>query len=181
MPMMNIINGGAHADNNLDIQEFMIMPVGGASFAEALRMAAETFHTLKKVLSSRRLATGVGDEGGFAPDLPSNEAALELIVAAIEQAGYQPGEDVVIWLWTRQPLSFSTKSGEYVFKKGDGSRRNSAAMTDYYRAWRPAIPSSPSKTAWPKTTGTAGSTSPLSWGANCNWWAMTSSSPTSSI
>ena len=98
MPMLNIINGGAHAGNNLDIQEFMIMPVGGSSFTEALRMAAEVFQTLKKVLASRKLATGVGDEGGFAPDLPSHEAALDLIVAAVEQAGYRPGADVVLAL-----------------------------------------------------------------------------------
>ena len=92
MPMLNIINGGAHAGNNLDIQEFMIMPVGGASFAEALRMAAEVFQTLKKVLGAKKLSTGVGDEGGFAPDLPSHDAALDLMVAAIEQAGYKPGQ-----------------------------------------------------------------------------------------
>ena len=98
MPMLNIINGGAHAGNNLDIQEFMIMPVGGPSFMEALRIAAEVFHTLKKVLASRKLGTGVGDEGGFAPDLPSHEAALDLILAAVEQAGYRPGEDVVLAL-----------------------------------------------------------------------------------
>ncbi|MBM4302397.1 MAG: phosphopyruvate hydratase [Deltaproteobacteria bacterium] len=133
MPMLNVINGGAHAGNNLDIQEFMIMPVGGPSFNEALRMAAEVFQTLKKVLSSRKLATGVGDEGGFAPDLPSHEAALDLIVAAVEQAGYRPGEDVVLAL-DAAASEFSDKaSGEYVFKKGDGSRRTAAAMTEYYR------------------------------------------------
>jgi enolase len=133
MPMLNIINGGAHAGNNLDIQEFMIMPVGGATFAEALRMAAEVFQTLKKVLSSRKLATGVGDEGGFAPDLPSHDAALDLIVAAIEQAGYRPGVDVVIALDPASSEFFDKASGEYVFKKGDGSRRNAKAMTEYYR------------------------------------------------
>ena len=133
MPMLNIINGGAHAGNNLDIQEFMIMPVGGATFAEALRMAAEVFQTLKKVLSSRGLGTGVGDEGGFAPDLPSHEAALDLIVAAIEQAGYQPGADVVLALDPAASEFFDKASGEYVFKKGDGARRNAKAMTDYYR------------------------------------------------
>ncbi len=133
MPMLNIINGGAHAGNNLDIQEFMIMPVGGATFAEALRMAAEVFQTLKKVLSSRGLATGVGDEGGFAPDLPSHEAALDLIVAAIEQAGYKPEQDVVISLDPASSEFFDKEAGEYVFKKGDGSRRDARAMTDYYR------------------------------------------------
>ena len=133
MPMLNIINGGAHAGNNLDIQEFMIMPVGGPSFKEALRMAAEVFQTLKKVLSSRKLSTGVGDEGGFAPDLPSHEAALDLIVAAVEQAGYRPGQDVVLALDAAASEFFDKASGEYVFKKGDGSRRSAAALTDYYR------------------------------------------------
>ena len=133
MPTLNIINGGAHAGNNLDIQEFMIMPVGGATFAEALRMAAEVFQTLKKVLSSRGLGTGVGDEGGFAPDLPSHDAALDLIVAAIEQAGYRPGVDVVIALDAAASEFFDKASGEYVFKKGDGARRNAKAMIDYYR------------------------------------------------
>jgi enolase len=133
MPMLNIINGGAHAGNNLDIQEFMIMPVGGASFAEALRMAAEVFQTLKKVLSARKLSTGVGDEGGFAPDLASHEEALDLMLAAIEQAGYKPGEEVVIALDPAASEFFDKSTGEYVFKKGDGSRRNARALTDYYR------------------------------------------------
>jgi enolase len=133
MPMLNIINGGAHAGNNLDIQEFMIMPVGGANFREALRIAAEVFQTLKKVLTSKKLATGVGDEGGFSPDLPSHEAALDLINAAVEQAGYRPGADVVFSLDPAASEFFDKAAGEYVFKKGDGSRRNAAAMTDYYR------------------------------------------------
>ena len=98
VPMMNILNGGAHADNSVDIQEFMIMPVGAGSLAEAVRQGAEIFHQLKKVLRSRGLATGVGDEGGFAPDLPSNEAALETILEATEQAGYRPGEDIELAL-----------------------------------------------------------------------------------
>jgi len=134
MPMLNIINGGAHATNNLDIQEFMIMPVGGPTFAEALRLAAEVFHTLKKVLSSRGLATGVGDEGGFSPDLPSHEAALDLIMEAVEKAGYRPGEQVVLALDPAASEFFDKSSGEYVFKKGDGSRRTAQAMTDYYQS-----------------------------------------------
>jgi enolase 1/2/3 len=133
MPMLNIINGGAHAGNNLDIQEFMIMPVGGATFAEALRIAAEVFQTLKKVLGAKKLSTGVGDEGGFAPDLPSHEAALDLIVAAIEQAGYRPGMDVVLSLDPAASEFFDKATGEYVFKKGDGTRRDAKAMSDYYR------------------------------------------------
>jgi len=134
MPMLNIINGGAHATNNLDIQEFMIMPVGGPTFAEALRLAAEVFQTLKKVLSSRGLATGVGDEGGFSPNLPSHEAALDLIIEAIQQAGYRPGADVVLALDPAASEFFDKSTGEYVFKKGDGSRRTAAAMTDYYQS-----------------------------------------------
>ena len=133
MPMLNIINGGAHAGNNLDIQEFMIMPVGGPTFAEALRLAAEVFQTLKKVLSSKKLATGVGDEGGFAPDLPSHEAALDLIVEAIDQAGYRPGQDVVLALDPAASEFFDKAEGDYVFTKGDGSHRSAAALTDYYR------------------------------------------------
>jgi enolase len=133
MPMLNIINGGAHAGNNLDIQEFMIMPVGGSSFKEALRIASEVFQNLKKILASRKLGTGVGDEGGFAPDLPNHEAALDLIVAAVKQAGYRPGEDVDLALDPAASEFFDKSTGEYVFKKGDGSRRNAAAMTEYYR------------------------------------------------
>jgi enolase len=133
MPMLNIINGGAHAGNNLDIQEFMIMPVGGPSFKEAVRIASEVFQNLKKILASRKLGTGVGDEGGFAPDLPTHEAALDLIVAAVDQAGYRPGEDVVLALDPAASEFFDKSTGEYVFKKGDGSRRNAAAMTEYYR------------------------------------------------
>jgi enolase len=133
MPMLNIINGGAHAGNNLDIQEFMIMPVGGPTFAEALRLAAEVFQTLKKVLSAKKLATGVGDEGGFAPDLPSHEAALDLIVEAIGKAGYRPGQDVVLALDPAASEFFERATGDYVFKKGDGSRRSAAALTNYYR------------------------------------------------
>ena len=100
VPMMNILNGGEHADNNVDVQEFMILPVGAKSFKEALRMGAEVFHSLKKVLAERGLACGVGDEGGFAPNLGSNREALELIVEAIEKAGYKPGKDVMIRILT---------------------------------------------------------------------------------
>src|SRR5690606_15679958 len=98
VPMMNIINGGAHADNSVDLQEFMILPVGAASFSEALRQGAEVFHSLRKVLNGRKLNPAVGDEGGFAPDLPSNEAALEVIIEAIEQAGYAAGKDILLGL-----------------------------------------------------------------------------------
>jgi len=133
MPMLNIVNGGAHATNNLDIQEFMILPIGGPIFAEALRIAAEVFHTLKKILASRGLATGVGDEGGFAPNLASHEDALNLIMEAIDQAGYRAGQDVVLSLDAAASEFFDKDAEEYVFKKSDGSRRSAAQMTDYYR------------------------------------------------
>jgi enolase len=131
--MMNVINGGAHATNNLDFQEFMIMPVGGATFREALRIAAEVFHNLKKVLLARKLGAGVGDEGGFAPDLPSHEAALDCIMEAITQAGYRPGDDVALALDPASSEFYDQASGEYVFKKGSGARYSSQALTDYYR------------------------------------------------
>jgi enolase len=131
MPMMNIINGGSHAGNNVDIQEFMIMPVGGRNFAEALRIGAEVFHSLKKVLSGRKLSTGVGDEGGFAPDLKSNEEALQVIMEAITAAGYQAGKDVVLALDVASSEFY--KKGQYVFHKSDGSRCDAAGMTALYQ------------------------------------------------
>jgi enolase len=132
MPMLNIINGGAHAANNLDFQEFMIMPVGGSTFTEALRMAAEVFHTLKKVLSSQGLSSAVGDEGGFAPDLPSHDAALDLISEAIKKAGYAPGQDVVLALDTASSEFYDQAAGAYVFKKSSGATYSAAALTDYF-------------------------------------------------
>ncbi|MBY8965338.1 phosphopyruvate hydratase [Algiphilus sp. NNCM1] len=128
VPMMNVINGGAHADNNVDIQEFMILPVGAPSFREALRWGAETFHALKKVLSSRGLNTAVGDEGGFAPDLASNGDALECLIAAIESAGYKPGRD--IWLGLDVASSEIYKNGQYELK-GEGKRFDAAGFTAY--------------------------------------------------
>jgi enolase len=133
VPMMNILNGGAHASNNVDVQEFMIVPIGAEVFSEALRMGVETFHALKKVLSKKGLSTAVGDEGGFAPMLPSNEAALDAVMQAIEAAGYQPGRDLAIAL--DPAASEFHQDGEYVFKKGDGSRRSAAEMVDLYTQW----------------------------------------------
>jgi enolase len=129
VPMLNVINGGVHADNNLDIQEFMIVPAGAGSFAEALRMAAETFHNLHKILKDMKLATGVGDEGGFAPDLKSNEQALGLIQAAIEQAGYRAGHD--IFLAIDAAASSFYKDGKYHLA-GEGRTLTSRQMVDYY-------------------------------------------------
>ncbi len=133
VPLMNILNGGAHASNNVDAQEFMVVPIGTDNFADALRMGVETFHALKKVLSKMGLSTAVGDEGGFAPMLPSNEAALDVVMQAIESAGYSPGKDIAIALDVA--ASELWKDGEYVFKKGDGSKRDSKAMVELYRQW----------------------------------------------
>ncbi len=127
VPMMNILNGGAHADNNVDIQEFMILPVGAPTFAEALRWCAEIYHGLKGVLKGRKLATGVGDEGGFAPDLGSNEEALALITEAVKKAGYKPGREVF--------LGIDCASSEFYKEKGyqiDGGRKTGAQLIDYY-------------------------------------------------
>src|SRR6056297_317035 len=129
VPMMNILNGGEHADNNVDLQEFMIMPVGALSFREAVKMGAEVYHNLKKVLQERGLGTGVGDEGGFAPDLESNEAALEVIVQAIEKADYIPGEDFLIAL--DPAASEFYKDGKYVLA-GEGVEKTSEEMIDFY-------------------------------------------------
>ena len=130
VPMMNIINGGAHADNDLDLQEFMIMPVGASSFSEALRMGTEVFHTLKGLLKKRGLNTAVGDEGGFAPHLESNEQALELIVQAIEQAGYRPGQDIALAL--DSAASEFYEKGRYVLKAEKQAERSSEEMVRYY-------------------------------------------------
>jgi len=138
VPMMNILNGGAHASNNVDAQEFMVVPVGADNFADGLRMGVEVFHALKKVLSGMNLSTAVGDEGGFAPMLPSNEAALDVVMRAIESAGYVPGQDVAIALDVAASELF--QDGEYVFKKGDGSRRTAEVMVDLYDDWSQRFP-----------------------------------------
>ena len=135
--MMNIINGGAHADNSVDIQEFMILPVGAPSFGEALRCGAEIFHALKKVLGGRGLSTAVGDEGGFAPDLPSNEAALETIMEAIEAAGYEAGEDVLLGLDVASSEFF--KDGRYVLESEKRSFE-AAGFADYLASLCDAYP-----------------------------------------
>lgn len=132
VPMMNIINGGAHADNSIDLQEFMILPVGAPTFREALRYGAEVFHALKKVLSDRGLATGVGDEGGFAPNLPSNEAAIGIILEAIEKAGYRPGEDICLGLDVASSEFYS--EGFYTLAS-EGKQFTSEEFSDYLTAW----------------------------------------------
>ncbi len=133
VPMMNILNGGAHADNNVDFQEFMVMPVGAESFAEGLRMGAEIFHNLKSVLRSRGYSTGVGDEGGFAPDLKSNEEAVETILEAIGRSGYEAGENVLLAL--DPAASEFYEEGQYVFKKSDKRRLSSEEMAAFWIDW----------------------------------------------
>jgi enolase len=133
VPMMNIINGGAHADNSVDLQEFMIAPFGAEKFSEALRMGVEVFHTLKKVLSKKGYSTAVGDEGGFAPMLKSNEEAIESVLEAISQAGYQPGTQIGICLDPASSEFF--KSGKYIFKKSDKSERTSEQMVEFWANW----------------------------------------------
>lgn len=134
VPMMNIINGGKHADNNVDIQEFMIAPAGAAEFREALRMGAEVFHHLKKVLSKKKYNTAVGDEGGFAPDLKSNEEALQVILEAIEKAGYKAGEDIFICLDPASSEFYDKKKGLYILAS-EKKELTSEEMVDYYEKW----------------------------------------------
>jgi enolase 1/2/3 len=133
VPMMNILNGGKHADNSVDFQEFMVMPIGAPSFAEALRYGAEVFHTLKGILNKKKYATGVGDEGGFAPNLKSDEEACQLIVTAIEQAGYQPGKDVAIAL--DAAASSILEEGVYHFTKSGQGKKTSDEMTQLFANW----------------------------------------------
>jgi len=135
VPMMNILNGGSHADNSVDFQEFMIMPVKAEQFSEAFRMGVEVFHTLKSVLKKKNYSTAVGDEGGFAPNLKSNEEALELIIQAIELAGYKPGEDIFIALDPAASEFYDAKSKMYHLKKSSGDKLTSAQMVDYWADW----------------------------------------------
>src|SRR5258708_14465963 len=135
VPMMNILNGGAHADNSVDPQEFMIVPYGATKFSEALRMGTEIFHTLKGVLKKRNYSTAVGDEGGFAPNLKSNEEALEVGMEAITKAGYKPGEQVGIALDPAASEFYDKETGKYVFKKSDKSARTPEQMVEFWAGW----------------------------------------------
>ena len=139
VPMMNILNGGEHADNSVDVQEFMILPVGAPSFKEGLRMGAEVFHSLKKVLSERGLACGVGDEGGFAPNLGSNREALELIVEAISKAGYEPGKDVMLGLDVAATEMYNKETKKYVLA-GEGKELTAEQMVELYEDWAENFP-----------------------------------------
>jgi enolase len=134
-PMLNVLNGGAHADSNVDFQEFMIMPVGAERFSDALRWAAETFHTLKGVLKKKGYNTAVGDEGGFAPSLKSNDEAIELIIEAIELAGYKPGEQIAIALDPASSEFYDKDKQKYVFKKSDKRELTSEEMVHFYANW----------------------------------------------
>src|SRR6201994_2544310 len=140
VPMMNIINGGAHADNNVDFQEFMVMPVGAESFSDALRWGVEVFHTLKGVLKKKGYNTAVGDEGGFAPSLRSNVEAIEVILEAISQAGYKAGEEIALALDPASSEFFDKTSGTYVFKKSDKSEKTSEEMANFWVEWARQYP-----------------------------------------
>ncbi|MCS7073697.1 MAG: phosphopyruvate hydratase [Bacteroidia bacterium] len=135
VPMMNILNGGSHADNSIDIQEFMIMPIAASSFSEALRMGTEVFHSLKKVLKSKGMSTNVGDEGGFAPNLKSNEEAIQTVIQAIEKAGYRPGEDIFIALDAASSEFYDAEKQRYHFKKSTGDEMTSSEMVNFWVNW----------------------------------------------
>lgn len=140
VPMMNILNGGSHADNSIDFQEFMVMPVKADTFSESLRMGTEVFHTLKKVLHDKGFSTNVGDEGGFAPNIKSNEEAIEIVLQAIEKAGFKPGEDIFIAMDAASSEFYDAKTDTYTFKKSDGKKLSSAEMVDYWAAWAAKYP-----------------------------------------
>ncbi|MEL6844572.1 MAG: phosphopyruvate hydratase, partial [Bacteroidota bacterium] len=135
VPMMNILNGGSHADNSIDFQEFMILPLGADTFSEALRMGVETFHHLKKVLKSKGYSTNVGDEGGFAPNIKSNDEAIEIVLQSIESAGYKPGEQIMIAMDAAASEFYNAEEGVYHFHKSDGRKVESGAMVDYWKGW----------------------------------------------
>jgi enolase len=139
-PMMNILNGGSHADSNVDFQEFMVMPVGAETFSDALRWGTEVFHTLKGVLKKRGYNTAVGDEGGFAPSLKSNAEAIELILEAIELAGYKPGEEISLALDPAASEFYNKETGRYVFKKSDKSEKTSEEMAEFWASWAAQYP-----------------------------------------
>jgi enolase len=140
VPMMNILNGGSHADNAIDFQEFMVMPVGADTFSEAVRMGAEVFHTLKKVIHDKGLSTNVGDEGGFAPNLASNEEAIEVVLKAIEKAGYKPGVDIFVALDPAASEFYDSKAKLYHFKKSSGKKLKPLEMAEYWTNWSKKYP-----------------------------------------
>jgi enolase len=169
IPMMNILNGGAHADNGIDFQEFMIMPVGAESFSEALRMGTEVFHTLRKVLKDKGLSTNVGDEGGFAPNIKSNQEAIEYVLRAIEAAGYKPGEQIYIAMDAASTEFYDAKTDTYTFKKSDGRSLKSEEMVGFWADWTQKYPilsiedglAEDDWKGWEKLTETIGETTQL--------------------
>ncbi len=140
VPMMNILNGGSHADNSIDFQEFMVMPVKADTFSQALRMGTEVFHTLKKVLHDKGFSTNVGDEGGFAPNIKSNEEAIEIVLTAIEKAGFKPGVDIFIAMDAASSEFYDAKTKTYFFKKSDGKKLKSDEMVEYWAKWAKKYP-----------------------------------------
>ncbi len=164
IPMMNILNGGAHADNGIDFQEFMVMPVGAESFSEGLKMGTEVFHHLKAVLKSQKLSTNVGDEGGFAPNLKNNEDAIKLVIQAIEKAGYKPGEDIYIAMDAASTEFYLEKENVYHFKKSTGDKLTPEQMVSFWADWCKKYPiisiedglAEDDWDGWKKLTGTLG-------------------------
>ena len=156
VPMMNILNGGAHADSSVDFQEFMVMPVGAASFADAVRTGAEIFHTLRGILKKKGHSTGVGDEGGFAPSLSSNREALDVVLEAVTQAGYKAGDNVFLALDVAASELWDDGAKRYEFKKSGEAARDADAMVGCTKTGCGSTRSFRSRTAWPKGTGTAG-------------------------
>lgn len=164
VPLMNILNGGAHADNKIDFQEFMIVPVGGGSFSESLRAGVEVFHHLKNILKKKGYSTNVGDEGGYAPDIQSNEEAIETVLAAIESAGYRPGEDIFIAMDAATSEFYNAETGLYTFKKSSGKHMTSDEMIQYWADWCNRYPivsiedglDEDDWTGWKKLTDTLG-------------------------
>ncbi|HMX04239.1 MAG TPA: phosphopyruvate hydratase [Chitinophagales bacterium] len=140
VPLMNILNGGAHADNKIDFQEFMIAPIGGDNFSDALRMGVEVFHHLKKILKNKGYSTNVGDEGGYAPNIQTNEEAIETVLMAIESAGYVPGEDITIAMDAATSEFYNAEKGLYIFKKSDGRQMTPAEMVAYWAEWAKKYP-----------------------------------------
>ena len=175
---MNILNGGAHADNSVDLQEFMIAPYGAAKFSEALRMGVEVFHTLKRVLKDRGYSTAVGDEGGFAPNCKSNQEALEVVLEAIKSAGYKPGKQIGIALDPASSEFFS--NGKYVFKKSDKSERSSEQMVEFWADWVRQYPDHLDRRRHGRRRLEGLEDADRRAGQRSSSWATTCSSPTSS-
>ena len=156
VPMMNILNGGSHADNSIDFQEFMIMPVGAPTFTEALRMGAEVFHNLRTVLKSRNMSTNVGDEGGFAPNLASNDEAIQVVCQAIEKAGYRPGEDIFIGLDAAASEYYNAETGLYEMRWSSGEKYNASEMVDFWKRWVDQYPAEDDWDGWKLLTDSIG-------------------------